>query len=166
MVGLQFVISLLFIGGTLFVWNQMHFLKAKKLGIDQERVITLSLPDEALSEYDVIKGELLRHSAILKATGSSFLPSVVQNRIGSTWEGRMEEESVNLWETDSRALVRERFERLVHACIRELIVQDESETVEPPKGWTPACPTFPAEWPPRRFRWQDCPKHRSSTASI
>jgi len=97
LVGLQFVISLLFIGCTLFVWSQMHFLNTRKLGIDQERIITLSLPDEALAESAAIKGELLRHSAILKATGSSFLPSVVQNRIGSTWEGRMEEESVNLW---------------------------------------------------------------------
>jgi len=61
-------------------------------------------------------------------------------------------EPVDLWETDSRALVRARFERLVHTCIRELILQDEPETVEPPKGWTPASPTLPAEWPPRRFR--------------
>ena len=62
------------------------------------------------------------------------------------------QEPADMWETDSRALVRERFERLVHACIRELILRDEPETVEPPPGWIPAGPTLPAEWPPRRFR--------------
>lgn len=97
LVGFQFVISILFIGCTLFMFNQMHYLKTRKLGIDQSQIITIRLPDEALGESDAIKAELLRHSAILKATGSSFLPSVTQNRIGSTWEGKMGTEDVNLW---------------------------------------------------------------------
>jgi len=97
LVGFQFVISILFIGCTLFVFNQMHYLSTRKLGIDQERIINIQLPDEALGESSAIKAELLRHSAILRATGSSFLPSVTQNRIGSTWEGKMTEEDVNLW---------------------------------------------------------------------
>jgi putative ABC transport system permease protein len=97
LVGLQFVISILFIGCTMFIFSQMHYLKTRKLGIDQSRIITIRLPDEALGESEAIKAELLRHSAILKATGSSFLPSVVQNRIGSTWEGKMETDDVHLW---------------------------------------------------------------------
>jgi putative ABC transport system permease protein len=97
LVGFQYVISILFIGCTLFMFNQMHYLKTRKLGIDQSRIITIRLPDEALGESDAIKTELLRHSAILKATGSSFLPSVTQSRIGSTWEGKMGTEDVNLW---------------------------------------------------------------------
>ena len=59
---------------------------------------------------------------------------------------------VDLWETDSRALVRAKFKRLVHACILDLILHDEPEAAEPPKGWTPAGPTRPVEWPPRPFR--------------
>lgn len=96
LVGFQFVISILFIGCTMFVFSQMHFLSSRKLGIDQERIISVRLPDEAMGESAAIKAELLAHSAIIKASGSSFLPSVTQNRIGSTWEGRMEED-VNLW---------------------------------------------------------------------
>jgi putative ABC transport system permease protein len=97
LVGFQFVISILFIGCTIFVFNQMHFLSSRKLGIDQERIISVRLPDETLGESAAIKAELLRHSAIIKATCSSFLPSVTQNRIGSTWEGRMAEDDINLW---------------------------------------------------------------------
>lgn len=59
---------------------------------------------------------------------------------------------VDLWLTDSRALVRERFERSLHTCIRELILHDERDSVSAPSGWTPAGPIRPVEWPPRRFR--------------
>jgi putative ABC transport system permease protein len=97
LVGFQFVVSILLIGCTLFIFNQMHYLKTRKLGIDQSRIITIRLPDESLGESEAVKAELLRHSAIIKATGSSFLPSVTQNRIRSTWEGRMETEDIYLW---------------------------------------------------------------------
>ncbi|MFQ5592426.1 MAG: hypothetical protein ACE5HE_14805 [Phycisphaerae bacterium] len=58
----------------------------------------------------------------------------------------------DLWTTDSKALVRAKFERLVYACIRELIVRDQPPDVETPTGWTPEGPVMPVEWPPRRFR--------------
>lgn len=96
-VGLQFVISIFFIGCTLFVLSQMHYIRTRKLGYDQSQIISIRLPDDAMGESSAIKAELLRHSAILKATGSSFLPSVTQNRIGSTWEGRMAEGDISLW---------------------------------------------------------------------
>ncbi len=59
---------------------------------------------------------------------------------------------VNMWETDSRALVRAKFERQVHACVRELIRKDQPALVETPTGWTPAGPVQPVEWPPRNPR--------------
>ncbi len=57
--------------------------------------------------------------------------------------------SVNLWETDSRALVRAKFETLVYAAIRELITNDQPSRTDPPAGWTPAGPIRPVVWPPR-----------------
>ena len=93
-VGFQFVISILFVGCTLFMFNQMHYLKTRKLGIDQSRIITVRLPNEALGDSAAIKTELLRHSAILMATGSTFLPSGTPSRHASDWEGRMEIENI------------------------------------------------------------------------
>ncbi|UCE60010.1 MAG: hypothetical protein JSU63_21525 [Phycisphaerales bacterium] len=61
-------------------------------------------------------------------------------------------EPVDLFETDSRALVRDKFERLVHSCVRELILQDQPTMIESPEGWMPAGPIQPVEWPPRQFR--------------
>ena len=62
------------------------------------------------------------------------------------------EDTADPWVTDSEALVRAKFERLVYACVRELILRDQPPAVEAPTGWTPAGPIMPVEWPPRRFR--------------
>ncbi len=58
----------------------------------------------------------------------------------------------DLWKTDARALVRQEFERRVHACLREMIERDVRTTTKVPEGWTPAGPIRPVEWPPRNFR--------------
>ena len=58
----------------------------------------------------------------------------------------------DLWKTDSRALVRAKFAKQVHTCIRDLIAADEPALVEAPSGWTPAGPIRPVEWPPRNLR--------------
>lgn len=66
----------------------------------------------------------------------------------------IEDKSVKLtpWETDSRALVRRKFEKYAYAAIYALIQQDQPTRVDPPAGWTPAGPIKPVEWPPRQRR--------------
>lgn len=61
-------------------------------------------------------------------------------------------EPADHWEIDSRALVRKKFERLVHACIRELISHDERGTGDGRAGWMTTAPILPVEWPPRVMR--------------
>ncbi len=61
-------------------------------------------------------------------------------------------EPVDLWKSDSRALVRAEFESHVYQCVRELIARDEPAGVESPDGWTPLGPIRPVEWPPRKHR--------------
>lgn len=58
----------------------------------------------------------------------------------------------DLWENDSRAKARARFAEVLHACIRDLILNDKPAAVETPTGWTPTGPVRPVEWPPRNFR--------------
>ncbi len=82
-----------------------------------------------------------------------------ENRILATLHARAESiplekndpkaKNPDLWEVDSRALVRERFANLAHACIREMILRDEPAEVEASVGWKPLPPTLPPVWPPR-----------------
>jgi hypothetical protein len=53
------------------------------------------------------------------------------------------------WETDSRALVRKKFEKFAYQAIHTLIVSDQPSHTDPPAGWVPAGPIRPVEWPPR-----------------
>lgn len=60
-----------------------------------------------------------------------------------------EPEEKNLFATDSKALVRNEFERLVYLAMRELILNDQPAEVESPEGWIPDRPMVPAIWPPQ-----------------
>lgn len=59
---------------------------------------------------------------------------------------------IDYWKTDSRALARRSFEKLVHASLRELILRDEPAPLEDKSGWTPIVPPLRPEWPPTRDR--------------
>ncbi|MCH9002234.1 MAG: hypothetical protein IIC02_06635 [Planctomycetes bacterium] len=58
-------------------------------------------------------------------------------------------EANDLWDTDSRALVRAAFAGHVYQCIRTLIALDQSAGQESPEGWIPEGPIWPVEWPPK-----------------
>lgn len=58
-----------------------------------------------------------------------------------------DKEPRNLRKTDSEALVRIKFEQMVHSCVRALILHDEPGEVETPTGWRRA-ERGPVEWPP------------------
>lgn len=60
-----------------------------------------------------------------------------------------DKEANDLWETDSRALVRAAFAGHVYQCIRTLIAFDQSAEQESPEGWIPEAPIWPVEWPPK-----------------
>lgn len=55
---------------------------------------------------------------------------------------------VNLWETDARALVRDKFEKNLRQCVRQLVAADEPAEVVAPEGWAPMPPVMPTAWPP------------------
>lgn len=81
--------------------------------------------------------------AVLHSHSASVVPPEVID--ASEWP-------IDMWETDSRALVRAKFESILHGCIYELIQRDGPATVITPVGWKPTAPVRPVVWPPRRTR--------------
>lgn len=67
-------------------------------------------------------------------------------------DGTKGKDAPSLWKTDSSALARAQFDRLLHACIRELIIQDQPPPVVVPAGWPSSFRPQPAVWPPVRKR--------------
>lgn len=62
------------------------------------------------------------------------------------------EKTPDLWKTDSHALARANFERLVYHCMRDLILHNEPAEIEEPTGWKSILPRRPVVWPPNLFR--------------
>ncbi len=56
----------------------------------------------------------------------------------------------DLWETDARARVRRKFEGIVYACVRDMILHDEPPEIEDSSGWRAPIQLQKPEWPPRQ----------------
>jgi putative ABC transport system permease protein len=89
LVVLQFSLSIIIIICTTIVYNQLTFMRNKKLGFDKDNVIHLPLSGTIHANYDVIRNELLsnpRISAI--AASDQLLNQIFRASTGARLEGR------------------------------------------------------------------------------
>ncbi len=89
LVVVQFSLSILLIIGTVVVYQQLTFMKAKRLGWDREHLVYIPLRGDVKQVYDTLKVELVKDSHVLNATASSELPSYIgSNSSNFNWEGK------------------------------------------------------------------------------
>jgi putative ABC transport system permease protein len=76
LIGIQFVFSILMMIGTITVFEQMHFMQNKNLGIEAEHVIVLELPKDSTSikQGNTIRNELLNVKGVEQVSLASNLP--------------------------------------------------------------------------------------------
>lgn len=91
--------------------------------------------------YDVEKA---RPIAYLQASAKSAPPPVDRPECRRV----ADESHADLWRTDSKALVRKKFEQILYACVYDLIQKDQPELIDVPEGWKRVFPERPAAWPP------------------
>ena len=85
----QFTLSILLIIGTLTIYQQIHFIRTKNLGLDKDNLLYLQLEGPMQEQYETFRTELLRQPGILSVTTSSQDPlSVGNNTTDPTWEGK------------------------------------------------------------------------------
>jgi len=71
----QFIISIALIIGTVTIYNQIHFMKNKKLGFDKEHVLVIPDLNQATREsYLSIRDELLNIPGVKAVGASSIVP--------------------------------------------------------------------------------------------
>lgn len=68
LVVLQFSVSIVLIIGTLIIGGQLKYIREKNLGYDKENVLSFSMRNKMISQYDVIKNELQKNPAVLGVT--------------------------------------------------------------------------------------------------
>jgi len=71
----QFSISILLIGCTIIINNQLNYVRNRKLGFDKEHVVVLPLKERSiLRMYQPLKNELFQNPNIVKVAVSSDVP--------------------------------------------------------------------------------------------
>ncbi|PKP34019.1 MAG: hypothetical protein CVU00_08695 [Bacteroidetes bacterium HGW-Bacteroidetes-17] len=74
LVVIQFFTTILLISSSIFVYNQLNFIKTKKLGFEKEQLICVGNLNALSDKVDSFKQELLNYPEIISGTISSFLP--------------------------------------------------------------------------------------------
>ena len=92
LITIQFAVSVFLICCMIVMSNQMGFIRNRKLGLDKEQLIIVSISREMDQQYDALKNELSQVSGVLSMTGFSDLPSDQGNHQDASWEGLAEDE--------------------------------------------------------------------------
>jgi len=72
---IQFCISFILMVSTVVIYRQLHFMQNKSLGLDKERVVTMSQNTPLIQKWDAFRDELLSNPGILNVGRSSRLPA-------------------------------------------------------------------------------------------
>ena len=89
----QYTLSILLILSTVFIWQQVDYMKTKELGFQKSNIITLSTSSQALiADHQSFMAELRRNPGIANVSFTGNLPGGGDWGIPITFEGFREEE--------------------------------------------------------------------------
>jgi len=90
LVVVQFAISIIMIICTITLYQQLHFVRDKKLGYAKDHILTFHAKGV---KVETLKEELLNHPEILQVSGSSGIPTSVGWSNIPSWEGKDPDEN-------------------------------------------------------------------------
>lgn len=79
----QFMISMILVIGTLFIWKQMDMVKGRPWGIDKDHVVYVALNQELVKQKDAFAEDLKSNAAITDVTYAS---DVLGNQNMDNWQ--------------------------------------------------------------------------------
>ncbi len=84
----QFALSVLLIICAIVVYNQLDFMRNKKLGFDKENVIYIPAKGEVTKKFETVRNELLQDPGIIGVTAKNSLPMFALNTVELNWQGK------------------------------------------------------------------------------
>ncbi len=84
----QFTLSIIMIVGTMVIYDQLSFIRNKKLGYEKDHLIIINDPWLLKDNVNAFKTEALRNSAVVSGTLSSFLPVNGNNNNNLYFKGK------------------------------------------------------------------------------
>jgi len=89
LVTFQYTLSIVLIIGTIVIYQQLNYMRTKKLGFDYENVIAINIRGAINENYDALKSELSQLPQVLSVTASSHRPTNIgSNAGGAEWDGK------------------------------------------------------------------------------
>jgi putative ABC transport system permease protein len=90
LVVIQFVLTIIMLISTVTVFRQMHFIRNKELGFDNEHIINIPLVRDFSNKFNEFRNEFTHHSLFSDATISNT-PITVRDYSNATWEGKADD---------------------------------------------------------------------------
>ena len=85
----QFGLSIFLIIGMLVIGRQMKYIQTKRLGLNKENVLYISLEGNLNNKLEVFRQEILNSPFIASATTTGSMPTNIQGSSGDLdWDGR------------------------------------------------------------------------------
>ncbi len=92
----QFMLTILLIIGTIFIYNQVNFMRSQKLGFDEEHLVFMGMRGDMRKQFGAVKSELRKDPNILGITAASNPPIYGYAFSNSlwTWKGQGPDEEI------------------------------------------------------------------------
>jgi len=96
LVVIQFSLTILLVVGTILIHRQIRFMQNQKLGYDKEHLVYMGMRGDMRTDFDAVKGELLRNPNITGVTAASNPPTYGYYFSNSLWrwEGQSPDEEI------------------------------------------------------------------------
>jgi hypothetical protein len=88
----QFSVAVFLMISACIVFNQLNYMHSKDLGYDEEQLVYLSMRGDFMENYEAIKTELLRQSAILEITAGVAPTEGMNPAQDMRWDGGQADE--------------------------------------------------------------------------
>jgi ABC-type antimicrobial peptide transport system permease subunit len=96
LVVIQFSLTILLITCTVFIYNQLNYMRNQKLGFDKEYMIYMGMRGDMRKSFDAFKNELLRNPDIIEVTAGASIPTSGYYFSNSKWrwDGQKPDEEI------------------------------------------------------------------------
>lgn len=85
----QFILSIVFIIGTIVVSKQVNYIQSFNLGYNRENLLYIPMEGDLTSKYTVFKTQALKMPGVKDVTHADAAPTVINNgTTGVLWEGK------------------------------------------------------------------------------
>ncbi|MFH2035878.1 MAG: ABC transporter permease [Candidatus Zixiibacteriota bacterium] len=96
LVVIQFTLSMVFIAGSIIIYQQLNYIRTMDPGYNKEQIINIPLKGKPADHYSVLKNRLIQYPDIISVTGAARTLPYWYISTTVTWDGLNEDEKIGI----------------------------------------------------------------------